>query len=130
MPQIMVAHPGLPVKSLKDIVALARRAPNTLTGASPGIGGLSHLTLELFKSLAKVDIEHVAYKGTSPALADLVGGYVPLLVSDLPAPLPLVKTGKLRAIAVTEKRGPRCCRMSRRRANRVFPRCRRPIGWA
>ena len=107
MPQIMVAHPGLPVKSLKDIVALARRAPNTLTGASPGIGGLSHLTLELFKSLAKVDIEHVAYKGTSPALADLVGGYVPLLVSDLPAPLPLVKTGKLRAIAVTgETRSP------------------------
>ncbi len=107
MPQILVAHPVLPVKSLKDLADLARRSPGTLTGASPGVGGLSHLTLELFKSIAKLQIEHVSYKGTGPALADLLGGHVPLLVADLPAPLPHVKSGRLRALAVTgDRRSP------------------------
>ena len=107
MPQILVAHPGLPAKSLQEIAELARRSPGKLTAASPGVGGLSHLTLELFKSLGKLDIEHIAYKGTAPALTDLVGGFVPLLIADLPAPLPLVKAGKLRAIVVTgEARSP------------------------
>ncbi|MCW5605823.1 MAG: tripartite tricarboxylate transporter substrate binding protein [Burkholderiales bacterium] len=101
MPQILVAHPQLPVKSLPDVVALARRSPGALTAASPGIGGLSHLTIELFKTLAKVNIEHVSYKGTAPALTDLIGGHVPLLVADLPAPMPYVKSGKLRALSVT-----------------------------
>jgi len=101
MPQIIVAHPGLPAKTLKEIAALARRLPGELTGASPGVGGLSHLTLEMFKSAAGVRIEHVAYKGTTPALTDIVGGHVPLLVADLPAPLPHVRSGKLRALAVT-----------------------------
>lgn len=106
-PQILVAHPGLPVKSLNDIAALARRSPNKLSAASPGIGGLSHLTLEIFKSLGKIDIEHVAYKGTAAALTEVLGGFVPLLIGDLPAPLPHVKSGKLRAIAVTgEARSP------------------------
>jgi tripartite-type tricarboxylate transporter receptor subunit TctC len=107
MPQIIVANPALPVKNLKDLVALANRRPGELTGASPGVGGLSHLTLEMFKSMAKANIEHVAYKGTAPALVDIVGGHVPLLVADLPAPLPHVKSGKLKALAVTgEKRTP------------------------
>lgn len=101
LPQIMVAHPQLPVKSLKDLVALAERKPGALTAASPGIGGISHLTLELFTSLARVQIEHVAYKGTAPALTDIVGGQIPLLVCDLPAPLPYVKSGRLRALIVT-----------------------------
>jgi len=101
LPQIIVAHPQLPVKTLKDIAALARKTPGALTAASPGIGGISHLTLELFTSLAKVKIEHVAYKGTAPAPTDLVGGHIPLLVCDLPAPLPYVKSGRLRGIAVT-----------------------------
>lgn len=101
MPQIIVAHPSLPSKSLKDVADLARRSPGALTAAHPGIGGLSHLTLELFKSLAKVQITDVSYKGTGPGLVDLVGGHIPLLVADLPAPLPLVKAGKLRALAVT-----------------------------
>src|SRR5688572_1742578 len=107
MPQILVAHPQLPVKSLKDLVALARRSPGELTAATPGIGGISHLTLEMLKSTAKVEIENVSYKGTAPALTDLVGGHVPLLISDLPAPLPFVKSGKLRALIVTgEQRSP------------------------
>jgi len=107
MPQIIVVHPQLPVKGLQDVASLARRRPGELTGASPGVGGLSHLTLELFKSLAGANIEHIAYKGTAPALTDLVGGHVPILVCDLPAPLPHVRSGKLRALAVTgEKRSP------------------------
>ncbi len=99
--QIFVAHPGLPVKSLKELADLAKKSPGKLTSASPGIGGISHLTLEIFKGIGKLDIEHVAYKGTAPALTDLIGGYVPLLIADLPAPLPYVKSGKLRALAVT-----------------------------
>jgi len=101
MPQIIVAHPSLPSRSLKEVAELARRSPGTLIAAHPGVGGLSHLTLQLFKDLAKVEITDVSYKGTAPALTDLVGGHVPLLVADLPAPLPLVKSGKLRALAVT-----------------------------
>ena len=101
MQQILVSHPGLPVKGLKDLADLARKSPGKLTSASPGIGGISHLTLEILKSIGKYDIEHVAYKGTAPALTDLIGGYVPLLIADLPAPLPYVKSGKLRAITVT-----------------------------
>ena len=106
-PQILVAHPGLPAKSLRDIAELARRSPNKLSAGSPGIGGLSHLTIEIFKSAGKLDIEHIAYKGTGAALTDVIGGFVPLLMSDLPAPLPYIKSGKLRAIVVTgETRSP------------------------
>ena len=98
--QVIVVHPGLPVKTLSDIVALARRYPNKLTAASPGVGGLSHLTLEMFKRLNKLDIEHVPYKGTGAALTEVLGGFVPVLVGDLPGPLPHIKAGKLRALAV------------------------------
>lgn len=107
VPQILVAHPGLPVKTLDDVAALARKNPNKLSAGSPGVGGLSHLTLEMFKRMAKADIEHVAYKGTAAALTDVLGGYVPIIIGDLPGPLPHVKAGRLRALAVTsEKRSP------------------------
>ncbi|MBI3042735.1 MAG: tripartite tricarboxylate transporter substrate binding protein [Betaproteobacteria bacterium] len=106
-PQILVAHPGLPVRTLKDVAALARRSPKKLSIGSPGIGGLSHLTLEVFKSLGKLEIEHVPYKGTASALTELLSGFVPLFIGDVPAPLPHVKSGKLRAIIVTgETRSP------------------------
>jgi tripartite-type tricarboxylate transporter receptor subunit TctC len=100
-PQILVAHPGLPVKTLQDVAALAKRSPNKLSIGSPGIGGLSHLTLEVFKGLGKLEIEHVPYKGTASALTELLSGFVPMFIGDLPAPLPHVKSGKLRAIVVT-----------------------------
>jgi tripartite-type tricarboxylate transporter receptor subunit TctC len=103
VPQIFVAHPSIPAKSLQDLAALARRQPGKLTAASPGIGGLSHLTLEIYKNLAKLDIEHVAYKGTGAAMTDILSGYVPILVADVPALLPHVKSGKLRALAVTSE---------------------------
>lgn len=101
MPQIIVVHPSLPAKSLNDVAAIARRAPGSITAAHPGVGGLSHLTLEMFKGIAKLQITDVSYKGTGPALTDIAGGHVSMLVSDLPAPVPLVKSGKLRALAVT-----------------------------
>ena len=100
-PQILVAHPGLPVKTLQDVTALAKRSPNKLSIGSPGVGGLSHLTLEVFKGLGKLEIEHVPYKGTASALTELLSGFVPMFIGDLPAPLPHVKSGKLRAIVVT-----------------------------
>lgn len=101
MPQIVVAHPSLRASALTDLAGIARRAGVELTGAHPGVGGLSHLTLEMLKARTGLKIVDVAYKGTGPALADIVGGHVPLLVCDLPAPLPLVKAGRLRALAVT-----------------------------
>ena len=107
MPQIMVAHPGLPARSLNELVTLARRSANKLSAGSSGVGGLSHLTLEMFKSFSKLDIEHIAYKGTVAAMTEVLGGFVPLLIGDLPGPLPYVKSGKLRALAVTgEARSP------------------------
>lgn len=106
-PQILTAHPGLPVKSLHDVVALARRSPGKLSIATPGLGGISHLTLEILKSERNLDIEHIPYKGTGASLIDAVGGFVPLLMGDLAGPLPHVKAGKLKAIAVTgESRSP------------------------
>jgi tripartite-type tricarboxylate transporter receptor subunit TctC len=103
VPQIFVAHPSIPAKSLQELTAPARRQPGKLTAASPGIGGLSHLTLEIYKNVAKLDIEHVAYKGTGAAMTDILSGYVPILVADVPALLPHVKSGKLRALAVTSE---------------------------
>jgi tripartite-type tricarboxylate transporter receptor subunit TctC len=100
-PQILVAHPGLPVRTLEDVAALARRSPKKLSIGSPGIGGLSHLTLEVFKSLGRLEIEHVPYKGTASALSELLSGFIPLFIGDVPAPLPHIKAGKLRAIVVT-----------------------------
>jgi len=102
--QIVVAHPALPAKSLNDLARIAHRDPNKLSAGSPGIGGLSHLTLEMFKRLAKADIEHVAYKGTAASLTDVLGGFVPVIIGDLPGPLPHVKSGRLRAIAVTSEK--------------------------
>ena len=100
-PQTLVAHPGLPVRTLGDVAALARRSPNKLSAGSSGVGGLAHLTIEMFKNIGKLDIEYVAYKGTASALTEALSGYVPLLVGGLPALLPHIKSGKLRAIAVT-----------------------------
>ena len=123
--QIFVAHPGLPVKSLKELADLAKKSPGKLTSASPGIGGISHLTLEIFKGIGKLDIEHVAYKGTAPALTDLIGGYVPLLIADLPAPLPLCEVRQIaRAGRYRRSAYAALARTCRPRASRAFPRCR------
>ncbi len=101
---VIVVHPSLPVKSVKELTALARAKPGQLNFASAGSGNATHLAGELFKSLARVNLVHVPYKGSGPALTDLVGGQVQLMFCNLTAALPHVKTGRLRALAVTGER--------------------------
>ncbi len=97
---ILVVSPSLPINSVADLIAAARAQPGKLTFGSSGMGSALHLTGELFKLLAKVDMLHVPYKGTAPALADIMGGQTQLMFAD-PSALPLVRSGKLRAIGQT-----------------------------
>lgn len=102
---VIVVHPSLPVKSVKELIALARARPGQLNYASAGNGNATHLAGELFNKLARVNLVHVPYKGSGPALTDLIGGQVQLMFSNLVAAMPHVKSGRLRALAVAgEKR--------------------------
>lgn len=104
-PYVLVVHPSLPARNLRELIALAKRRPGALHYASFGAGSSAHLTGVLLQSVAKIDIVHVAYKGGPPALADLVGGHVEMMFNLLPGVLPHVKAAKLRALAVAaEKR--------------------------
>ena len=98
---ILVVHPSLPVKSVRELIAFARARPGQLTYASSGNASSNHLSGELFKSLAQVDLVHVPYKGGGPAITDLMGGQVTMYFSSLPSALPFVRNGKLRALGVT-----------------------------
>lgn len=99
-PYVLVVHPSLPVRNLKELIALARTRPGALHYASFGPGSSAHLTGVLLQTMAKIDIVHVPYKGGPPALADLVGGHVEMMFNLLPGVLPHVKSAKLRALAV------------------------------
>ena len=101
-PNVLVASPESGIRNAKDLVAKAKAKPGTLSYASPGVGSGLHLAGELFKQQAGIDMLHVPYKGTAPALNDVLGGTVPLMFSNLPATLPFLKNGKLVAIGVTE----------------------------
>ncbi|MNQ48004.1 Bug family tripartite tricarboxylate transporter substrate binding protein [Variovorax boronicumulans] len=101
-PNVLVASPASGIKSAKELVAMAKAKPNTLSYASPGVGSGLHLAGELFKQQAGIDLLHVPYKGTAPALNDVLGGSVPLMFSNLPATMPFIKNGKLVALGVTE----------------------------
>ena len=101
MPNLLVTHPTLPVRNVKQMIALAKSRPGELTYASSGIGTGPHLSMELFNHMAGIKLEHVPYKGTGPALLDTMSGHVPLLMSTLLPPLPHLKTGRLRALGVT-----------------------------
>ena len=104
---VLVVHPALPVRNVRELIALARTHPGQLNFASSGTGGLIHLTGELFKQMAKIDIVHVPYKGTALFLPDLLNGQIAMSLDTLPPHLPFIKTGKLRALAVTTvKRSP------------------------
>lgn len=102
-PNIVLTHPSVPARNVADLVKLARARPGDLIYASSGNGSSTHLATELFKMLAKVDVLHVAYKGGGPALTDLIGGQVSMYFSSLPAAGPHLKTGRVRALAVTGK---------------------------
>ena len=98
---ILVVHPSLPVKSVAELIAFAKAKPGQLTYASSGNASSNHLSGELFRSLARVDLVHVPYKGGGPAITDLLGGQVTMYFSSLPSALPFVRGGKLRALGVT-----------------------------
>jgi tripartite-type tricarboxylate transporter receptor subunit TctC len=100
-PQILVIHPSVPAKTLKELVALAKARPGQFNFASAGTGTATHLGLELLKLTAGIDVVHVPYKGGAPAVADLIAGQVQMLLVSIPSVLPHVRAGKLRAIAVS-----------------------------
>ena len=100
-PNSVVVHPSLPVTNVQELIALARAKPGQLNDGSGGNGSSTHLAVELFKSMAKVDIVRVPYKGNGPALNDLVGGRLQLMISTAGSVATHVKSGRLRAIAVT-----------------------------
>lgn len=105
--QMLVAHPSLPVKTVKELVALAKRRPGQINYASAGYGSAQHLGMEMLKVMTEINLVHVPYKGGTPALVDLFSGQVSLQFTSMPAVLPHVKTGKLKGIAVgSPKRSP------------------------
>jgi len=104
VPNVLVVHPSVPAKNLAELMALAKKEPGKLNYASLGNGTAAHLGMEMLKSEAGVDITHVPYKGSAPAVSDLLAGQVQMMVDGLPSALPHVKAGKLRAIALTSLR--------------------------
>jgi tripartite-type tricarboxylate transporter receptor subunit TctC len=100
---VVAVHPSLPVRSVRELVALARTRPNAVQYASFGAGSVSHLSGELFNLEAKVALTHVPYRGAAPAMIDLVGGHVPLAFGSLASTMTYVREGKLRALAVTSR---------------------------
>jgi len=100
-PNVLVVHPSLPVKSVKELVALAKARPGELNYAAGSLGAAPHLASELFKAMAGVDIVRVAYKGTGPSLIGLLGGQVEMMFPTAGSVTPHIKSGRLRALAVT-----------------------------
>jgi len=100
-PMIIVANPKFPAKTTKELIALAKQKPGSINFASAGQGSITHMVVELFQSMAGIKMNHVPYKGTSPALTDTISGQTDILFSSTATALPHVKSGRLRAIAVT-----------------------------
>ncbi|MGE0798036.1 MAG: Bug family tripartite tricarboxylate transporter substrate binding protein [Lautropia sp.] len=100
-PLFVVVRPESPLRSLADIVAAARQAPGKLTFGSAGVGTIHHLALELWQREAKIEVRHIAYKGSSPAVTDLIGGHIDAMFLDSPTALAQLKGSKIRALAVT-----------------------------
>ena len=100
-PFILVVHPTLPVKTVKDLIALAKSRPGQINYASASAGGMPHLAGELFNIMAGVKLTHIPYKGAAPATIDLLAGQVSLMFNNMLSAMPHVKSGKLRAVAVT-----------------------------
>ena len=101
IPLVLVVNPSVPAGSVKELIALARAKPGQLQYASGGAGAGAHLSGELFRYLAKVDVTHIPYKGNAPALVDLLGGQVTMMFDTVNTALPHVKTGKLKLLATT-----------------------------
>jgi tripartite-type tricarboxylate transporter receptor subunit TctC len=101
VPEVLVVHPSLPVKTVAELVNYAKKNPGRVNFASAGTGSITHLAGELLKNEAKINMVHVPYKGAAPAVADVLGGQVQMGILDVPVVLAHVRSGKLRALAVT-----------------------------
>ncbi len=102
-PLVLVVHPSVPARSLAELVALAKAKPDSLNYASTGAGSSNHLTTELFKSIAGVELNHVPYKGGAPAITDVLGGQVEVMFVSATSVLAHIRSGKMRALAVTSR---------------------------
>jgi tripartite-type tricarboxylate transporter receptor subunit TctC len=100
-PQFLDVHPSIPARSVKELIALARARPGQLNYGSAGQGTTAHMAMELFRSMAKVDLVHVPYKGTGPALIDLIGGHLSLMFDVVLTTLPHMRAGKVRVLGVS-----------------------------
>ena len=100
---VLVVHPSLPTRTVKEFVTLARARPGELNYGSAGAGSATHIAAELFKAVAKVDLIHIPYKGSGPAMTDLIGGQIQLMFENLPTALPFIKAGRIRALGVTSR---------------------------
>src|SRR4051812_35366705 len=106
-PSVLAVHPSVPARSVADLIGIAKAEPGKIQYGSPGIGTTNHLAGELLAATTGIRITHIPYKGTGPALTDLIGGHVGIYFSSLPPAVALVKEGKVRALAVTSaKRSP------------------------
>jgi tripartite-type tricarboxylate transporter receptor subunit TctC len=101
VPNVLVVHPSVPAKTLKELVALAKAKPDTLSYGSGGNGSAAHMTMEYFKLQTGTSFLHIPYKGTAPSVQDLLGGQLQLLFTGVPALLPQIRAGKMRALAVS-----------------------------
>ncbi len=101
LPCVVVTHPSLPTRTIKEFVALAKARPGEINFGSAGAGSATHMTGELFKLMAKVNLTHIPYRGSAPALQDVVGGQIQAMFEQLPTTLPQIESGRLRALAVT-----------------------------
>lgn len=107
MPTVLLVHPSLPVKSIADFVAYAKAAPGKISYGSSGAGAAPHLAMELFRKQTGINVVHIPYKGSAPAITDLMGGQISAMFDNLPATLPQIRSGKVRALAVgTTRRSP------------------------
>jgi len=97
---MLAVHPSLPVKSVKELIALARAKPRSIHYASSGVGGFPHMNTELFKLMAKIDIVHVPFKGGGPAITDVIGGHTQMILTSMIGLIPHVKAGRLRPLGV------------------------------
>lgn len=104
VPNVLLAHPDFPAKSVKDLIALAKLKPGHYQYASAGNGTLNHLLGEMLNAMSGIDLQHVPYKGVAPALNDVLGGQLPLVFASLPSSLSHIKSGKLKPLAVSSAR--------------------------
>jgi tripartite-type tricarboxylate transporter receptor subunit TctC len=103
-PLVIVAHPSFPANTVAELIELARKEPGKISYGSAGPGTAQHLSMELFKLMAKIDIEHIPYKGSGPAMADLLGGHIKLMMDSTSSSLSAIRDGRIKALGVTTAR--------------------------